>query len=197
MNIVFDFAGVLFHWSPAALLERLLPGSGVTQADFFEGYQGDWAEFDRGRLDPAPLAVRIAMRTALTPTEALGVIEAVPFEMRAEPEMVDLVEELAARGATLYFLSNMPWPYAHVLEQRHPFLAHFRGGLVSGRVGLAKPDPALFSFATPVFGGDPGGTLFFDDIAANVDAARAAGWRAERFESAAQCRAVLAGHGLV
>ena len=197
MNIVFDFAGVLFHWSPAALLERLLPGSGVTQADFFEGYQGDWAEFDRGRIDPGPLALRIAMRTAVTPAEALGVIEAVPFEMRAEPAMVELVDELAARGATLYFLSNMPSPYAHVLEQRHPFLAHFRGGLVSGRVGLVKPDPALFTLATTVFGGDAGGTLFFDDVAANVTAARDAGWHAERFEAAAQCRAVLATHGLV
>ena len=194
-TVVLDFAGVLFHWDPAALIARLLPGRPVTAADFFEGYVGDWNEFDRGLIDPEPLAVRIAMRTALSPGEALRVIEAVPFELQPEPEMVDLVGELAERGAALYFLSNMPRPYAHVLETRHPFLAHFRGGLVSGRVGIAKPDPALFDLATSVFGGDAESLLFFDDVPVNVEVARAAGWRAERYESAAQCRAVLAAHG--
>jgi putative hydrolase of the HAD superfamily len=196
MNVVLDFAGVLFHWSPAALLARVLPGREVTPAEFFEGYDGDWGEFDRGRIDPAPLALRIALRTAVTPDEALRVIEAVPFELRAEATMVQLVEDLAARGAPAWFLSNMPRSYAQVLEQRHPFLARFRGGLYSGRVGMAKPEAAIFDFAAQAFGADPARLLFIDDVLANVHAARAAGWNAERFEDAAQCRAVLARYGI-
>jgi len=178
------------------LLARVLPGRAITPDEFFEGYEGDWGEFDCGRIDPGPLAMRIAMRTAVSPTEALRVIEAVPFELRAEPAMVQLVEELAARGAAPWFLSNMPRPYAQVLEHRHPFLASLRGGLYSGRVGLAKPDPAIFAFAAQAFGAEPQRLLFIDDVIANVLAAREAGWNAERFEDAAQCRAVLASYGV-
>jgi putative hydrolase of the HAD superfamily len=197
MDLVFDFAGVIFHWQPQALLDRLLPGRGVTAADFFQGYDGDWADFDRGLVDPEPLSMRIAMRTDVTPIEAQQVIAAVPEELRPDAEMVALIEELHGRGAALHYISNMPMPYADVLEARWSFLARFRHGLISGRVGLVKPEPAIFERAELAFGLKPAGTLFFDDVQVNVVAASARGWNAVRWESAAQCRAELAARGLL
>ena len=46
------------------------------------------------------------------------------------------------------------------------------------------------------FGLDPAATIFFDDSQPNVDAARAAGWQAHLFTSAAQMRADLAAAGI-
>jgi 2-haloacid dehalogenase len=43
----------------------------------------------------------------------------------------------------------------------------------------------------------PERTLFIDDVQHNVDAARAAGWQALRFESPAQLGAELRGRGLI
>jgi len=197
MNLVFDYAGVLFRWQPQALIDALLGERSIPAELFFQGYGGDWEAFDRGQIDPGPLAMRIAMRTPLTPSEALRVIEQVPWAFEADPAMVELVDALHAAGTRLFFLSNMPAPYALVLEARHAFLGRFLGGLYSGRVGLVKPEPALFEHATAVFGVEPQRTLFFDDVMANVDGAQAAGWQALRFESAAQCRAALAARGLV
>jgi putative hydrolase of the HAD superfamily len=195
MDVVFDFAGVLFHWQPQALLDRLLPGRGVSAADFFQGYAGDWADFDRGLVDPEPLSMRIAMRTDVTPVEALQVIAAVPEELTPDAGMVALIEELHGRGAPLYYISNMPMPYAELLEQRWGFLARFRHGLISGRVGLVKPEPEIFERAELAFGLKPASTVFFDDVQVNVVAACARGWNALRWESAAQCRAEFVQRG--
>ena len=66
-RVVFDFAGVLFHWKPLELLKRLLPGHATDEPSaafwaeqIFQGYTSDWAEFDRGTIELGPLIDRIA-----------------------------------------------------------------------------------------------------------------------------------------
>lgn len=196
MNVVFDFAGVLFHWQPQALLDQIVGPGRVSAEAFFEGYDGDWAAFDRGRIEPPPLAMRIAMRTGVNPSEAAEVIAAVPHALRPDAQMVALVDALHARGTALYYLSNMPMAYASVLESEHAFLGQFRHGLISGRIGMAKPEAAIFERAERAFGLRPESTLYFDDVHANVDAAAARGWQAVRWTSAAQCRTELSARGL-
>lgn len=204
MNVVFDFGGVLFTWHPPTLLARLLPGR-VTDAasarrwvaDFFQGYAGDWGDFDRGCVEPGPLAQRIATRTGLTPDEARQVIDGVPAELVPIEGTVALLRSLHAAGTPLYFLSNMPEPYARHLEASHDFLALFRGGVFSSRVRLCKPEPAIFAHCARAHGLVPSETLFIDDVAHNVAAARAAGWQALHFADPAQCAGELRARGLL
>lgn len=203
MNVVFDFGNVLFHWQPPALLARLLPDQAhdAAAADawvdrFFEGFDGDWGEFDRGQLEADELAGRIAARTGLAVEAARRVIDAVPHELRAEPGMVALVERLRAAGHRLYYLSNMPASYAAHLEAHHPFLARFDGGVFSARVALVKPDPAIYALFARRYALDPHETLFVDDVQRNVDAAVDAGWRGLRFVDGASCSMALGRLGL-
>lgn len=204
MNIVFDFGGVLFRWQPRELLARLMPARTRTpeaaQVLFdaiFENYRGDWGEFDRGTVEPGPLAERIARRTGITAAEVHAVIDAVPAELQPIPGTVDLLHRLHASGAPLYFLSNMPEPYAQYLERTYHFLGLFRGGVFSSRVRLIKPEPEIFVHTARVLGIAPADTLFIDDVAHNVAAARAAGWRALQFVDAAQCAAFLRTEGVL
>ena len=204
MNLVFDFAGVLFQWQPHQLVARLLPQRAPTEAaahalvaEFFEGYDGDWSEFDRGTLAAAALADRIARRTGLTPAAARAVIDAVPHELQPVEGTVALLRRLYARGHALFFLSNMPAPYADRLDTAHDFIGLFRLGVYSGRVGLAKPDAAIFAHAAAAFGIEPRDTLFIDDVMHNVEAARRAGWQAVQFIDPAQCEAELARRALL
>ena len=69
-RLVFDFAGVLFRWRPLVLLQQVLPQRAHDAASamrlaaaIFQGYEGDWADFDRGRVDPGGRAglVGVAM----------------------------------------------------------------------------------------------------------------------------------------
>ena len=200
MNVVFDFGGVLFQWSPLQLLRDVLPhrdADGTLVAAFFQGYGGDWADFDRGTVQPEALAARIAVRTGLRRDEVQAVIDAVPSALQPIAGTVELLGRLRERGIRLRFLSNMPEPYARHLESTHAFLSHFDDGLFSSRVGLIKPERDIFELAREQFGIDPARTLFIDDHVPNVKAARDAGWQALHFENPAQCEAALVRHGLL
>jgi putative hydrolase of the HAD superfamily len=204
VNIVFDFGGVLFRWQPHEFIARLLPRHASTPQSvrtlvdgFFQGFGGDWSEFDRGTLAREPLAERIAGRTALTLAEVHRVIDAIPHELEPIPGTVELLQRLQARGHALYFLSNMPAAYADHLEATHAFLGLFRAGVFSARVQLIKPEAAIFAHALDHFGIDAADTLFIDDLPHNAQAARAAGWQALHFIDPAQCEAELAALGLL
>ena len=204
MNIVFDFGGVVFRWQPHEFMARLLPAHApdapsahALVASFFQGFGGAWGEFDRGTLDAGALAQRIAERTGLQVHEAALVIASVPGELQPIAGTVALLHRLQARGHGLYFLSNMPAPYADHLEATHPFLDVFTAGVFSARVQLIKPEPAIYAHAQAAFGVDPAQTLFIDDLAHNAQAARAAGWQALQFETPEQCEAALVRQGLL
>jgi putative hydrolase of the HAD superfamily len=204
MQVVFDLAGVLFHWNPPTMVQRVLPQRAPDAAAalrlceaMFEGWGGDWADFDRGTLESEALVARIAARTGLPAAEVRAVIDEVPRELHPTPEMVALAHELHAAGQPLRFLSNMPAPYADHLERTHAFLRRFADGVFSARVQCVKPDRAIFDLAARRFGMPPRELLFFDDVAGNVAAAREAGWAARHFTDAEDCRRALCAAGLL
>lgn len=204
MRIVFDWAGVLFHWQPHRLVQRELPRHALDEAaakdwaqDIFQGYGGDWADFDRGIVEVSALVARIAARTGLSEPEVRRVVEAVPAELQPMPDTVALLRRLHAQGRRLHYLSNMPAPYAEHLERTYDFLGCFESGVVSARVRQIKPEPGIFDAASRIFGAAPSELLFIDDVPVNVQAARAAGWQALHFVDAMDCEAQLRAGGWV
>jgi putative hydrolase of the HAD superfamily len=203
LRIVFDLGAVVLRWQPAALLQRLLPEQAHDAAStaqwvdrVFQAYGGDWADYDRGTVLATELVGRIAARTGLAPAAAQAVVDAVPHELQPIPETVALIHRLRAAGHTLHYLSNMPAPCADVLEQREAVLfALFDSGVFSGRVHLIKPEPAIYTLAQQRFDAPAQELVFLDDHEPNVVAARAAGWKALRFEHAQQAEAELRSAG--
>jgi len=63
--------------------------------------------------------------------------------------------------------------------------------LASHELGLVKPDPAIYVQAVQRLDVEPGRIAFFDDLPANIAAARAAGMVAEQVEGVASLRAAL------
>src|SRR4030095_12940868 len=84
----------------------------------------------------------------------------------------------AGEPLRLYHLSNMPAPYARVLELRHGFFAWFDGGIFSGDVQVIKPQREIYEMLAARHGLEAAQTVFIDDSQANVLAARALGWHA-------------------
>jgi putative hydrolase of the HAD superfamily len=123
------------------------------------------------------------------------VVDAVPLALQPIAETVALIGQLHAAGHPLFFLSNMPAPYADHLDRQHSFLQCFQGGIYSARVQLIKPERAIFDLAAQRFGRAPADLLFFDDVVANVAAAQQAGWQAAHFTGAASARQALAAAG--
>jgi putative hydrolase of the HAD superfamily len=202
MHFVFDFGRVLFRWRPQLLLQSVLPQRAVDEASaqhwvaqIFQSYQGDWGEFDRGTVTVPELVQRIADRTGLAPDEVLAVVNAVPDELQPIPASVDLLQRLRRPGVPMFFLSNMPAPYADHLTQANAFVRAFDAGVFSGHVKLIKPEPAIFALSTQRFGVPGSSLVFLDDHEPNVLAARAAGWQAVLFEDAAQAERAIRAAG--
>jgi putative hydrolase of the HAD superfamily len=202
MRIVFDFGGVLFRWQPLQMLQRELPhrADNAVAAQrlvdgIFQAYGGDWGEFDRGTLEVPELVRRIAVRTGLPPHEVQAVVDAVPTELQPMPATVALLRQLRDAGRRLHFLSNMPHPYADHLERAHAFVGWFESGVFSARVQQIKPEPEIYDIARRRFAAEPSQLVFIDDMYANVQAARQAGWHALHFLNAADCEAQLCRNG--
>ncbi len=193
MKFVFDFGSVLFRWRPRALMRRAMPHLAHDEASaehwvvqVFQGFGGDWAEFDRGTLEPEALKARIVARTGLANSDVRRVLDEVPRELLPIPETVHLLDRLRSTGQPMFYLSNMPAPFADHLERSHDFIRWFQDGVFSARVKLIKPEPAIFALCERRFGVPASELAFLDDNAHNIDAARAAGWNALQFADAAQ-----------
>jgi putative hydrolase of the HAD superfamily len=139
---------------------------------------------------------RIAARTGLDAAEVAALVDGVPPSLTPRPDTVDLLRRLSAAGAQLHFLSNMPRPYAEHLDRSHPdLMGHFRSGLYSSFVRLIKPEAELYELASRSFAAAADRLVLLDDIAANVDAARANGWKALQFIDARTCEQALRANG--
>ena len=201
MNVVFDFGGVLFGWQPAQLMASTFPELAPTDemaqqlARAVFGHD-DWQQFDAGKLTISEVVQRTAGRLALPPDRLLQLVQGIGEYLMPLPDTLTVLDELKAQrdsGADLrlYYLSNMPAPYARVLQQRHDFLKWFDGGIFSGDVNLIKPDAAIFQLLQRQFQLEPANTFFIDDLAHNIATAHALGWRASRFETAAILRSQM------
>jgi putative hydrolase of the HAD superfamily len=187
-NIVFDLGAVLLTWEPVGLVQAQFAQHAPTAEAAHElasqmFHHEDWLGFDRGTHSLADAIGRMALRLSL-PVHRLDEALA-PMGERLDPIGVtlDLLASLCARrdageDLRIYFLSNMPSPYARVLEERHAFLQWFDGGIFSGDVRMIKPQPEIYQLMAKRFDLAAAQTVFIDDSLPNVEAARAFGWQA-------------------
>lgn len=198
MNLVFDFGAVLFTWKPAELLASSFPNqAGDAQAAASLAHvlfgHADWHSFDRGTLTMDALVARTAERLALDAAVLADLVAHIGERLQPMPGTLALLQQLHAQrqrqpGLRLYYLSNMPVPYARVLEQRHVFLQWFDGGIFSCDELITKPDAAIYQLLQARYALEPARTVFVDDLKHNVQAAIALGWHGIHFESPEQLR---------
>lgn len=188
MNVVFDFGAVLFTWRPAEIVAQAFPARAATLAEAKQLAHAmfshdDWQDYDRGLLEMEDVVQRLSSRLQLDRDAVHGLVQNIGACLRPIEETVAVLQSLHARkqggeGVTgLYFLSNMPRPYARELEQRHAFLQHFDGGIFSGDVLMSKPNPAIYQLLQSRYQLQPESTVFIDDLHTNVQAAQAQGWQ--------------------
>jgi putative hydrolase of the HAD superfamily len=193
-SLIFDLGGVVIEWSPDRILEGYYadPALRASLKPELFGHP-DWLELDRGTLSEAELLQRVADRTGRPLAELAGLFEAVRASLHAKPDTVALLERLAARGVPLYCLSNMSSDTFLHLKGRHSFWGVFRGIVISGDIRMMKPEREIFEFLLQRYGLPAGQTIFVDDNAPNVEAARALGIQTVWFKDARQCALELEG----
>jgi putative hydrolase of the HAD superfamily len=106
--------------------------------------------------------------------------------LHANEAMLALMRSLARRGYRMGLLTNNVREWEPLWRPRLGIDAIFSVIVDSGFVGMRKPDPAIYALTEERLGVPAGEILFVDDVEANVEAARAAGWSAIRFDDNAQ-----------
>ena len=191
-NVIFDFGGVLVRWQPAEMIERFYADEAVRPVIAREILQHpDWLEMDRGTLDDETALRRFAARTGRSSAEISAFLQHVRESLTPVPEMVALVESLAARGVPVYGLSNMATSTFAWLQSQHDLWKAFRGIVISAHIKMMKPDAEIFEHILQKYGLVAGETVFIDDHRPNVDSAARLGLRTILFASPAQCAAEL------
>lgn len=189
--VLYDFGNVLVGWDPYRAYD------GHTARDAVDAF---FADVDFAALNHARDAGETwaAARTHVGATHPHHVdlldryVEHFPATLTGPVDgSAELVRELRGLGLRLYGLTNWSAELFHHAATAAPATALMDDVLVSGREGLAKPDPAIFRLAIDRFGLDAERTLFTDDSPANVDAAARLGLRTHLFRGTAGLRAAL------
>ena len=97
----------------------------------------------------------------------------------------------------MYALSNWSAETFPQMRDRYDFFGLFDAILISGEVGLIKPDPAIFELAIRRTGVEASQCLLIDDNAENVAAAKRLGMQGVLFRSADALEAELRAMGVL
>ncbi|MGC1521092.1 MAG: HAD family phosphatase [Steroidobacteraceae bacterium] len=188
-NVIFDLGGVVLEWNPDAILEGYYADPGARErlkAALFQ--HPDWVQMDKGTLGEPEVVERVAQRTGIATGELAGLMEAVRKSLQPKADTLLLLKDLAGRQVPLYCLSNMPAStFAH-LRGRYDFWSAFRGIVISGEIKMMKPEREIFEHLLSRYALSASETVFVDDHAPNIEAARRLGLHTVLFKDAEQCR---------
>jgi HAD superfamily hydrolase (TIGR01509 family) len=173
-NVVFDIGWVFVRLNYGPLL-RCLRAHGAAAPDMA------WllervalGEHESGRLSGREFLEQVAAVAPRPPP--LAQLEAAWLDMfELEPAMVALAHRLAERYR-VYLLSNIgDLHWAH-LSREYALHCIGHGALPSYLAGVMKPHGDIYAEAERRFALAPAATVFVDDRADNIAAARARGW---------------------
>ena len=187
--VVFDYGGVLCRDQSAGDRRAIEAVVGVAEPDrFWAAYWRLRRAYDEGSLSAVDYWNQVAGDAA----DRLDAIEAVDIASWSHPydETLALARTLRAGGIRLALLSNCPQSMAAAIDRMSlaDLIPH---RFYSCRLGLTKPDPAIYQKVLTAIGARPGDVTFVDDRPPNVAAAAAVGLRALLFTDPATLAADL------
>lgn len=195
---VFDLGMVLV--TPFGLFERMAQISGAPQDVIEAAYWEHRHAYDAGMgdLEYWERTLPLAGLPAEAAQDLLPALTQADIESWSQlrPDARGILEELRERGRKIAVLSNMPTTMAvGVLAAEWSSLVD--QFYFSGPMGLAKPDPAIYSATQTGLSMSGSDIHFIDDKIENVEAAHGVGWSAHLWRDDADTRAWLVAEGLL
>jgi 2-haloacid dehalogenase len=186
--LIFDFGGVLLDWDPRNLFRRHFDGDTDSMEKFLveiDFYTWNFQQ-DNGRT----FAEGVAELSARFPQYA-GLIKAYDEEWEESirgpiQATVDTLQPLRDCGHLLFGLTNWSSEKFRLVQHKFAFFSLFETILVSGMVGLAKPDPRIFQMLLEKINRPSAQCVLIDDSLGNIIAARQLGFQTIHFVSAPQ-----------
>ena len=185
-----DFSKVVACWAGHAGCEPAhLAGRFSWRDEFYQ-------QHEKGEISDAEFfaALRALLGVELSDAQFLeGWNQIFAGEM---PGIAPLLQR-AAQRLPLYAFSNTNAAHVeHFSETYAGVLGHFREIFLSSAIGLRKPDAAAYDHVVKAIGVPASRIVFFDDLAENIDGARACGLTAVHVTSPDDVAHALAALGI-
>jgi len=202
-TVIFDFGGVItsspFEAFNRMEAERGLPHNLVRRINSANPDGNAWALFERAEIDAARFDSLFAQEARTLGHELPGrdVLALLSGDIRAE--MVAALDWLKANGYRIGCITNnVPTGHgaqmsstADKAEAIAAILARFDHVVESSKVGIRKPDPAIYRLACDALGVSPERCVYLDDLGINCKPAAALGMAAIKVSASEQALADL------
>jgi len=173
--VIFDLGRVLVHYDHQKTVATTADLWHVTHNHLQPLMQEVSAALGAGAMDAEMFHALLCTRLGQTPTFA-DFITAYAAGIQRDEEALAYALALQQRpDTTVAIMSNTNAAHVLWLDEHLPELREFDLVMMSNEVGVLKPEPAIFALALELLDVPPEQTIFIDDIAANVDAARGLG----------------------
>ena len=131
---------------------------------------GELRRLEKGELTEEEFSVKFG--TMLGVAETDGLVDRLFAGMGPDEPMIEAVKKAKRAGIRTGLISNS---WGHGRYDRNAFPEMFDGVVISGEVGLYKPQPEIFHMGAERIGVPPGECVFVDDLKENCDGAAAVG----------------------
>ncbi|MFI3282434.1 MAG: HAD family phosphatase [Rikenellaceae bacterium] len=177
-NVIFDLGGVVFARDPQKCTPEFMEFFSYVQYDPMPKW---WSEYDRGAISFEEVKSELARYRGVSKEfcdeyVALSIVKQEEITVTKE-----LIKRLKEAGYRLYVLSNMAHEYIDFIRTFEVY-GYFDGEVVSCEEGVIKPEEKIYQTMLDRYDLDATQTLFIDDRAANVEAAREIGIQAFHFD---------------
>ena len=183
-NIVFDFGGVLVEWNQRYYYRNYFNDDERMEYFLTNVCTNKWnLANDRGRTYAETTAELAAEWPEFS--EAIKMFPLHWSEMLKgeKTEGVALLRQLGKLGYRLFGLTNWSAENIHVAFERFDFLSLLEGTVVSGIEKTVKPEPEIYNILLERYSLQAGESVFIDDKAENVEAAKALGFKGVVFDN--------------
>jgi len=197
--VCFDWGGVILRICrgfpegvAAAGLELRV---GADDPDLYDVRRAHSLDYQRGAMSEQDFfrSVSDSFRGLYSPEEIAAIHDA--WLLEEYEGVAELVDELHAHGRTTGMLSNTNARHWARRERDFPTAGTLGHQHASHLLRAAKPDGAIYKAFERESGYSGPQVVFFDDLEANIEAARSHGWRAVLIDhtgdTAAQMRSAL------
>lgn len=191
--IIFDFGNVLLEWNPRHVYRRYFPDNEAGMENFLHEVNFmEWnAQQDKGRS----FAEGVAELSQQFPHYA-ELIQAYHDNWKDSignhlEGTVEIMKRLKQAGYRLYGLSNWSAETFPLMRDKFDFFNLLDDIVISGEVGMIKPEPEIFEHMLERIGKPANACLFIDDAQANVEQAQRLGIVSIQFHSPEQLETEL------
>jgi 2-haloacid dehalogenase len=196
--VVFDVGGVLIDWNPRYLYRTLIPEEADMERFLAEVCTPEWhSQHDIGASYEATIPALVAANPEWEVEVRAWSERFVEMYGGVFDGTVALLRDLHRSGVPLFASTNWGAQSWAAITARYEFFGCFDGALVSGEVGIAKPDPAFFDLLVETYSLEPSMTLYIEDNVTNLKAAAHRGFVTHLFVSSDALAADLRLLGLI